>query len=510
MAMIIPDILEHNARNFSKRKALIFQKNTYTYDQLNTQANRYAHAFRELYYIDKKHNVGILLTNCPQYIFSIFATLKTGATIIPINRFLTAHEIEYIINDCGISYLISGDEFTDFFSHLLKKCPSLKKILVVEHNFHTDPHIDNIEKVIDTFPGTDLSVKSDENDVAVIIYTSGTTGFPKGAMLTHKNIIANAVSCTDVIDVTKYDRLLLALPMFHSFTFTVCIMMTLYKGATIVGLPSIKPFSQVLKAIILHRVTLFIGIPKIYDILSERSIPFFIRPFIRVRACISGSAPLSAKTLENFGKNIGIPLLEGYGLSEASPVVSVNPLHGERKAGSVGVCVPDVEVKIMDDEGNEAPLGDSGEICVRGPNVMTGYYNREQETAESFYDEWLRTGDVGKIDEQGYLYILDRKKNMILVQGMNVYPREIEEVILTHPAVEECAVVGLDDTKHGEIPAACIVVKSDKKLTRKELLLFLRKRIAAYKYPRKVFFLDSLPRSGVGKILKHELLNIIK
>ncbi len=508
--MNIANMLEDNARSFPKRKALIFLDKTYSYEKLNSKANQYANLFREIYQIDSGNKIGILLNNCPEYIFSIFGALKTGATIVPINRFLTATEIEYIINDCGISHLISADDFTDYFMHLLDKCKSLKKIVVVEHENHKHNKIDTIEKFVSGFSSENPGLCIDSGSTAVIIYTSGTTGFPKGAMLSHKNILSNAQSCTQVINVTKRDRLLLALPMFHSFTFTVCIMMTLYKGATIVGLPSIKPFSTVLKAIILHRITLFIGIPKIYEILSERTIPFFIRPFIRIRACISGSAPLSLTTLKNFNKNIRIPLLEGYGLSESSPVVSVNPLYGERKAGSVGLPVPGVEVRIVDDNLQPVPIGESGEICVKGDNVMTGYYNHKEQTDEVLNDGWLRTGDIGKIDEDGYVYILDRKKDMILMQGMNIYPREIEEAILAHPAVEEAAVIGVHDNKHGEVPVAFIVKKETAELERKHILHFLRNRIAAYKCPRKIVFIDKLPRSGLGKILKKELLDIIK
>ncbi len=508
--MNIPYILEDNAKKFPKRKALIFLDKTYRYAQINSKANQYAHLFKDIYNVSSDTKIGILLSNCPQYIFTVFGALKTGATIVPINRFLTAHEIDFIINDCGISYLISCDEFSDYFSHLLKKCPSLKKIIVVENENHKSSRIDTIEKAVEQFSRENLDIPIDIESTAVIIYTSGTTGFPKGAMLSHKNILANAESCTKVIKVTKRDRLLLALPMFHSFTFTVCIMMPIYKGATIIGLPSIKPFSQVLKSIILHRVTLFIGIPKLYEILSERTIPFFIRPFIRIRACISGSAPLSVTTLENFTKNIKIPLLEGYGLSEASPVVSVNPLEAERRAGSVGIPIPGVEVQIIDDELKPVPIGESGEICVRGDSVMQGYYNHKEQTAEAMHQGWLRTGDIGKKDEDGYVYILDRKKNMILIQGMNVYPREIEEVIFSHPSVEEAAVIGFTDKKHGEIPIAFIVKKEDHDLDRKQITKFLRNRIAAYKCPRKIIFLDKLPRSGLGKILKNELLNIVK
>ena len=360
------------------------------------------------------------------------------------------------------------------------------------------------------FSEKNLDIKINDSDTAVIVYTSGTTGYPKGAMLSHNNLIANVKSCSSFIKVVKKDKFLLALPMFHSFTFTACILMPLANGASIIALFSIQPFKEVLKNILLHGVTVFIGIPKLYDILSEKKVPWFIKIFLRIRTCISGSAPLSGQTLENFKKNIKLTLLEGYGLSEAAPVVAVNPLFGVQKAGSVGIPVPGVKVKIVDKDMNELPVGQPGEILVKGKNVMLGYYNKPEETKEIIIDGWLRTGDIGKLDKEGYIYIVDREKNMILSQGMNIYPREIEETILMHNAVEETAVIGIQDDKLNEIPIAFIVIKPNQSLGRKEILDFCKERLARYKCPRKFIFLEKLPRSGVGKILKNELLDIVK
>jgi len=503
--MIIPHLIENSARIFPKRKALIFEDTPFRYKNLNETINRHARYLIKEYNIKKDDTVGILLNNSPEYIVYAFAVIKTGAILVPINNFLTVREIGYIIDDCRISYLVSSSEFESHFEKLLTKCGKLKKILSVNN---TPPHaqIDHPNISKENFSGENINANIDKNDAAVIIYTSGTTGYPKGAMLSHKNLVNNCTTCVEEINVSKKDRILLFLPMFHSFTFTVCMLLPLSRGACIVALPSVKPFSKVLKKILLNRVSIFIGIPKIYDILSTKKIPFWLKPLINLRLCISGSAPLSIDTIEQFKKNIGLILIEGYGLSEASPVVSLNPLYGVQKAGSVGLPIANVKVRIVDENMHDLPQGEVGELAVQGDNVMLGYYNKPVDTKETIKDNWLLTGDLGKIDEDGYLYIVDRKKNMILVQGMNVYPREIEEIIMSHPAVEETAVIGIDDKKHGEIPIAFIVIKPGYDVKSKEISTYCRERLAPYKCPRKINFLDKLPRSATGKILKKDLV----
>ena len=508
--MTISNLLENSAKIHSRRKALIFNKKVYTYKKLNALSNQFARLYHTKYNFTKKTTVGILLNNCPQYIINIFSIIKTGAVLIPVNRFLTAREIQYIISDCNISYLISSTDFNGHFENLQKNCSSLKKILLVdEPNSIKEKNTSTINQ-IDSFSEKNLNTAIDDNDIAVIIYTSGTTGYPKGAMLSHKNLLANVKSCSTLVRVVKSDRLLLALPMFHSFTFTVCVLMPIANGACIIGLSSIQPFKDVLRNILFHRVTIFIGIPKIYDILSEKTIPWYIKIILKIRVCFSGSAPLCAQTLNNFKQNIKLILLEGYGLSEASPVVAVNPPFGEQKAGSVGLPIQGVKIKIVDDKMNELPIGQAGEILVKGDNVMLGYYNKPKATEETMRNGWLKTGDIGKLDNEGYLYIVDRQKNMILSQGMNIYPREIEEAILRNNSVAETAVIGINDKKHGETAVAFIVLKENKTLTKKELQNFCKEHLARYKCPRKFIFLEKLPRSGIGKILKKDLLDVIK
>ena len=272
-------------------------------------------------------------------------------------------------------------------------------------------------------------------DLAVIIYTSGTTGRSKGAMLTHANFAGNVKSCIEALEETPRDRMTLLLPMFHSFMLTVCIFTPLSMGAGIVLIKSVQPFKLALREMIRRRATVFVGIPQIFQALAQAPIPFWVHWVLRIRIAVSGAAPLPRETLDVFARKFRFPLLEGYGLSEASPVVSFNPIRGVRKAGSVGLPLPDIEVEIFDEADQPLPIDQVGEIVVRGPNVMQGYYNQPDETKSALRGGWLHTGDMGKKDADGYIYIVDRRKEMFLVRGMNVYPREIEEVIYRLPQI---------------------------------------------------------------------------
>jgi long-chain acyl-CoA synthetase len=293
--------------------------------------------------------------------------------------------------------------------------------------------------------------------------------------------------------------------MFHSFMLTVCIFTPLSVGAGIVLIKSVQPFRSAMREIIRNRATILVGIPQLFQALAEARIPFWLHWVLKLRLAVSGAAPLPAETLTKFDRKFHFPLLEGYGLSEASPVVSFNPIRGVRKAGSVGLPLPDVQVKIFDDQGQELPAGQVGEIAVSGPNVMRGYYNHPEETAASLRDNWLHTGDMGKKDEDGYIYIVDRRKEMLLVRGMNVYPREIEEVLHQFPNVREAAVVPKLDEKRGEVPIAFVSPVEGTKLDPAEILRFCKERLADYKIPREIRIVEALPRTATGKIAKLEL-----
>jgi long-chain acyl-CoA synthetase len=361
----------------------------------------------------------------------------------------------------------------------------------------------------DTSALSNLSVKPD--DLAVILYTSGTTGFPKGAMLTNSNLISNAYDSSQVINVSCRDSVICILPLFHSFAATVCMNLPLLVGAKVVIMKSLKPFKRILRAVRKNRVTIFVGIPSIYNILRGVKLPrifdtALIKLFNPLRLCISGAAALPAQTFIAFEKKFRTPLLEGYGLTEASPVVTLNPLKGKRKPGSIGISLSrNIELKIVDEHDAELQVGQIGELLVKGSGVMQGYYKQKEATAETIKDDWLYTGDMAKFDDEGYVYIAGRKKEMVNVRGLNVYPREIEEVIYQNPKIKEAAVIGIADEHKGEVPKGFVVLKDQETATEHEILQYLRERLAPYKIPKYIEFRASLPKNTTGKILKRLL-----
>ena len=475
-----------------RRVCIYWGSDRFTNADLAGHIHRYGAQLQAHYGISRGDRVGILLKNCPEFIFALYAVLKSGATVVPINNFLKAPEIQHIVDDCQIKCLITSAEFDETIS----KVQGVTAILLPE-----------LERGAPAIPPKWATVEPD--DLALIIYTSGTTGKAKGAMLTHGNIASNVRSCIRALEETTDDRLTLLLPMFHSFMLTVCIFTPLSMGAAIVLIKSVQPFKAAMREIIRNRATILVGIPQLFQALADAKIPFWLHWVLKLRLAVSGAAPLPGETLGKFDRKFHFPLLEGYGLSEASPVVSFNPIRGVHKAGSVGLPLPDIEVKIFDDHGRELPPGRVGEIVVRGPNVMRGYYNHLEETAATLRDNWLHTGDMGKKDDDGYIYIVDRRKEMLLVRGMNVYPREIEEVLHQFPNVREAAVLAKADEKRGEVPIAFVSATDGATVDTGEILRFCRDRLADYKIPREVRVMDALPRTATGKIAKLELKKVL-
>ena len=459
-----------------------------TYAELMARIDRYGARLQATHGVRPGDRVGILLKNSPEFIYALYAVLKSGAIVVPINTFLKAPEIQHITDDCQLKCLVASADFDETLSRV-------KGVTVVP--------------LRDLGQGAPASAPNwppvAPTDLAVIIYTSGTTGKSKGAMLTHGNITSNVHSCIEALEPSKTDRLVLLLPMFHSFMLTVCIFTPLSVGAGIVLIKSVQPFKMAMREIIRNRATILVGIPQLFQALADARIPFWLHWVLKLHLAVSGAAPLPGETLGKFDRKFHFPLLEGYGLSEASPVVSFNPIRGVRKAGSVGLPLPEVQVKIFNEHAEELPAGQVGEIVVSGPNVMRGYYNHPEETAATLRNNWLHTGDMGKKDEDGYIYIVDRRKEMLLVRGMNVYPREIEEVLYQFPNVREAAVVPKPDEKRGEVPIAFVSPVEGAKLDPGEILAFCRERLADYKIPREIRVLEALPRTATGKIAKLEL-----
>jgi long-chain acyl-CoA synthetase len=438
--------------------------------------------------VKRGDRVALWLNNCPEYAAILLGILRLGAVAVPINNFLKPAEVSHILGDSGADVLISSPSLAERFAALLEERPALR---IVEASELTS---------IAGSPASIDTVAVNPADLAVIIYTSGTTGRPKGAMLSHGNFAHNVASCRQVLTAMPLDRLVVLLPMFHSFMVCVGIFLPLLTGCSMVLIRSLHPPKAVVEEIVRHRATILPAIPQFFRTLT--ALPVNLPPSLRL--CISGAAPLPAQVLEDFQKRFTVPLLEGYGLSEASPVVSMNPVAGPWKAGSIGVPIPDVEVSVQNEQGHALGVGEVGEICVRGGNVMRGYWNQPGESAHALRRGWLLTGDVGYRDADGYFYITDRKKDMLLVNGINVYPREIEEVLYRFPGVKEAAVVGVPESRKGEQPVAFVATENGA-LDELALLRFTRERLADYKVPRQVVRLDALPRNATGKILKTAL-----
>jgi long-chain acyl-CoA synthetase len=477
-----------------EKTAVYWGEKAYSYSELWSQALFVAGILNQQFGVQPGARVALWLKNCPEFVAALFGTLHTGAVVVPINNFLKPDEVSFILNDAGIDVIITDTELSHHTKTLLAARPTLQLM--------------NAETALASFPVPPGNLKFDttllknpsrqETDLAVLIYTSGTTGRPKGVMLSHGNLLHNVESCRICLQTVAEDRLAVLLPLFHSYMLTVGILLPLLQGASIILIKSLHPVRNVIQEIFARGATILPAIPQFYRGLANADVP---AP-LPMRICISGSAPLPVQVLRDFEKKFGIPLIEGYGLSEASPVVTKNPLDRTRKPGSIGVPVPNVEVTVQDDLGNFLAPQEIGEICVRGGNVMLGYWNQPEETAAAFRNGWLLTGDIGYRDEEGYFYITDRKKDMLLVNGNNVYPREIEEVIYQFPNVKEAAVIGQPDLRRGEQPVAFVVANENTSIDPDALLKFIRTKLADYKVPRKIILATALPRNTTGKILK--------
>ncbi|MDP2897164.1 MAG: long-chain fatty acid--CoA ligase [bacterium] len=502
--MNLKTMLESSAGKSPGKKLLFFEDRSATYADFNAEANRLAHALMESLSVEKGDRVGILLRNRPEFLTALYAVWKCGAVVVCVNTFLKPDEICFVLNDCEVKALITEGMFVECLKPIRHRLQTLESVVLMD----MEPPDESYYSSADFTKGRssenpDVSI-SPEDD-AVFVYTSGTTGIPKAAVLSHHNLISNVDSCQQHLSLTPNDRFLLVLPMFHSFCLTVNCILPVYCGGSIVMLESIRDFEKMLQAVIAHKPTVLAGMPQLYNVLVNAALPEAVRNAFTFRACVSGSAPLPEAVLKAFAAKFPCPLLEGYGLSETSPAAAINPLDGVRKVGSIGIAIANVEIKIFDENDNEVPVGEVGELVIRGPNVMKGYYKRPEETADVLRSGWLHTGDIGKVDEDGYFYILDRKKELIISKGMKVYPRQIEELLYAHPKVVDAAVVAKPHELHGEIPVAFISVKEGVEVSKAEFLEYLRPRVAPYKVPREVIFVKEFPRAPTGKILKKEL-----
>ena len=437
--------------------------------------------------------VGIMLPNIPQFPILYYGALRAGAAVVPMNPLFKEREVEYYLTDSGAKVLFAWEGIADQAQPGAEAAGAAFE--VVDAGF---------SQQLATYSPAPGVVERAPDDTAVLLYTSGTTGKPKGAELTHSNLGSNVATCVALFDGGPDDVIFGGLPLFHSFGQTCGLNSAVACGATLTMIPRFEPH-KALEVLQRDKVTIMQGVPTMYvALLQDPAHKDY--DVSTLRLAVSGGASLPVEVLRGFEKEFGVILLEGYGLSETSPVASFNHADRERKAGSIGTPVRDVEMRLIDADWNDTPDGEIGEIAIKGPNVMKGYWNRPDATTEAIKDSWFRTGDLAKRDEDGYYFIVDRAKDMIIRGGYNVYPREVEEVLYEHPAVAEAAVVGVPDAEYGEEIGAAITLKAGASATAEEIQEFVKERIAAYKYPRIVWFLDEgLPKGPTGKILKREI-----
>jgi long-chain acyl-CoA synthetase len=503
------DILKERALQYSDRPALSFYHKEITYQELVSLVELFASSLQKQG-VKKGDRVAIMLPNCPQYVIAYYAILRVGAIVTQVNPMLVERELTHILQDSGTETIVVYDAV---YSRLkaVQGDTSVKHVIVVSLqptslSFAPDVTFDEFVKRGD---GAVQSVTIEpEHDIAVLQYTGGTTGRSKGAMLTHRNLVANVLQCVEFFkDMIEYgkERYLTVIPLFHVFAMTSGMNLPIYVGATNILLPRFE-LQEVLHTIKEKQPTFFPGVPTMYVAITNT--PQVEQYGIdSIKVCNSGSAPMAVELMREFERKTGAVVLEGYGLSEASPVTHCNPPFAERKPGTVGIGLPMTEYKVVDiaTGTEEVKPGELGELIIRGPQVMKGYWNMPEETAVTLRDGWLYTGDLATVDEQGYVTIVDRKKDMIIASGYNVYPREIEEVLYEHPSVREAVVIGVPDAYRGETVKAIIVLKDGKEASAEEIIEHCRKNLAAYKVPRIVEFRKELPKTNVGKILRRVL-----
>ncbi|MBM4376186.1 MAG: long-chain fatty acid--CoA ligase [Deltaproteobacteria bacterium] len=504
MSLNLAVILRESARRHPDKVALVAGARSFTYRELDDSARRFAGSLRALG-IARGEHVALMLPNVPEFTVAYFGCHLAGVVVVPLNVMLKADEVAFHLEDSDSVALVVAEALLTQVADGPSRVRACREQIVVgapaEASLGSARRFEALAR--DGEPLADLP-DTDADDTAVLLYTSGTTGRPKGAELTHFNLFWNADLAGRLHGISEDAVALAVLPLFHSFGQTVIQNATLVRGGTLVLLPRFDA-AAALDAIARHRVTFFAGVPTMYfGLLHHPEADRFDLSSLEV--CASGGAPMPVEVMRRFDERYGANILEGYGLSETSPLASLNPLDRPKKPGSIGRPIWGTEFRLLGDDGRVLDeAGVPGEIAIKGLNIMKGYYKRPEATAEVIQDGWFRTGDVATRDADGYYFIVDRKKDMILRGGYNVYPREVEEVLYRHPAIGEAAVIGVPHEALGEEVVAVVAMKPGHDVSPEELIAFCRERLAAYKHPREVRFLDALPKGPTGKLLKRVL-----
>ena len=501
--MGIAALFKQTASKLPDKVAIEFEDKRVTFKEIDTNTNKVANAFQSIGIL-KGDRVAQYMPNSLELVYSLVGNFKNGSIVVPMNINFKEQEIHHILNDSGAKAIITDKERLPIVNHVLDKLPNLKHIILVggkEENTYDFGEITT--NASDKEPSTVIN----DEDYSIIFYTSGTTGKPKGAALNQTNVTSNIKALEQAWKWTKDDVFLLTLPLYHIHGIGVALCGSLYVGNfTILRKKFVA--EEVLEAIQKRQVTLFMGVPTMYfKLLEVEGLEKY--DLTSMRLFVSGSAPLSRDLFYKLKKTFGHEILERAGMSESMMNFS-NPYNDERIPGSVGPCLPGVKVRITDKKFNDVPIGTEGEILIKGPNVFNGYWNKSHYNKQVFKDGWFITGDVGKVDEKNYVYLIGRSKDVIISGGINIYPREIEDVIESMSQVKECAVVGIPDKEFGESVKAYVVLNQGNKLTEDEVVAYCKEKLASFKKPKFVVFLEALPKNSMGKILKEELRRMHK
>ena len=522
----LPDALKRTAGEFPDKEALIFIDSRIKFKELNDMVNKVAAFFTDSG-IKQGDMVAMLLPNIPQIVIATFAAWRLGAVVVMNNPLYSDREIEHQLNDSGSTVLVTLDLLAPRMIALQSRTkvqkivvahirdhlgfPKKQLLPIVAKDKHRDiPPTKNVVEWMDIlkkYPATDPGISVNFDSLACLQYTGGTTGVSKGVMLTHSNLACNVQQIIAWFPTFNRGELvgLGVLPFFHIFGMTAVMNYCIWQGFTNVLIPKPEPHT-ILEAVKKHNVGFFPAVPTMYvGVLNYPKLHKY--NLSSIKGCFSGAAPLPLEVIREFEEKAGAEICEAYGLSETSPAATINPYGGVRKSGSIGVPVPDTDMMVVDlDEGTkEMPVGEPGELIIRGPQVTSGYYNMPDETAIAIRDGWLYTGDIAQLDEDGYIYIVDRKKDMIIAGGYNIYPRDIDEVLFEHPKVLEACAIGIPDEYRGETVKVFVVLKAGETMTQEEVIEYSKTKLAKYKVPQYVEFIGDLPKSGVGKILRKEL-----
>ena len=490
-------MLTRRAALTPERPALIFREDRWTYRDLNRLTNRVANGLHALG-VNPGDRVGFLGLNHPRFLFTLYGAAKLGAIFVPLNFRLTGPELAFIIRDAGLQTLVYEESFASIIDEIRDQIDVRELVCSAERDGAR-----SFDDLVHDQRDSDLDYPVGHDDVAWIMYTSGTTGRPKGAMLTHGNILWNNINASLAFDGLMDDVTLAVAPLFHIGGLNVTPVPHLWKGSTVVVEQMFEP-GMVLELIEKHRVSTMFGVPAMFMFMAQHP-DFASRDLSSVRVFVCGGAPVPEALIHLYAQR-GIPFLQGYGLTETAPFSCfLPPDMAERKLGSAGIAPFFSETKVVDENGHAVPDGERGEIVVKGPNVMKGYWNRPDATAEVIVDGWFHTGDIGMRDADGYFWILDRKKDMIISGGENIYPAEVEDALYQHPGIKEVAVIGVQHPRWGESVRAVVVVKEGETLTGQDIVDFAEGRLARYKQPRSVVFAEMLPRNPTGKVVKFEL-----